>query len=506
MSVRPSSTASGGAFIFPPNRVPNNHHQRRSPSPNRWLPSNSSMANQHGRTRSISEVIRSGRRRAQSVTAGEVVETLKAPVSWKLIVLCLIWYLASALSNTSSKQILNSFPRPVTLTIIQFAFVSSWCILLSLVARFVPVLGRSIPGLQYGLRYPSRAVIGTTAPLAFFQVGGHIASSIATQKIAVSLVHTIKGMSPLFTVFAYRFLFGIHYTTATYLSLIPLTLGVMLACSVEFRGNFLGVIMAFVGALIFVSQNIFSKKLFNESSSTAADPTVPIHRRKLDKLNLLCYSSGQAFLLTVPLWLYTEGGKLITEYLETGAIALLEQPGKHGEAPLSGRGLILEFIFMGTVHFGQNIIAFVLLSLVSPVTYSVASLIKRIFVIVMAIAWFGSSTSNVQTIGIGLTFLGLYLYDRAGDAARGEKRARAEQLKNMEPLLPLNTSSSTARGSLDGHVQFTESPAIMKSPLGAVMEKAIEATHGDSHSASWLAPGTRQEDTWNRQRETKVEG
>jgi solute carrier family 35 protein E1 len=81
-------------------------------------------------------------------------------------------------------------------------------------------------------------------------------------------------------------------------------------------------LMAFAGAIIFVSQNIFSKKLFNESSSTAADPTVPLHRRKLDKLNLLCYSSGIAFLLTVPLWLYSEGFGLMGEYVRDSKIAL----------------------------------------------------------------------------------------------------------------------------------------------------------------------------------------
>lgn len=280
------------------------------------------------------------------------------------------------------------------------------------------MVGRAVPGLQGGLRYPSRQVILTTAPLAFFQVGGHIASSMATNKIPVSLVHTIKvrplsacterelnglkGMSPLFTVAAYRFLFQIHYSTATYLSLVPLTVGVMLACSVEFRGNFFGVMMAFVGALIFVSQNIFSKKLFNESS-TASDLNIPLHRRKLDKLNLLCYSSGQAFMLTTPLWLYYEGYSLLGEYHTTGVVALTAKMGKHGQPALTGRELLAEFVFNGTVHFGQNIIAFVLLSMVSPVTYSVASLIKRIFVIVMAIAWFGNSTTTLQGVGIFLT-------------------------------------------------------------------------------------------------------
>lgn len=103
-----------------------------------------------------------------------------------------IWYryLSSALSNTSSKTILNSFPQPVTLTLIQFSFVSSWCIILSLLARMTPL--RTIPGLSGGLRFPTRAIITTTVPLSLFQVGGHIASSIATEKIAVSLVHTIK--------------------------------------------------------------------------------------------------------------------------------------------------------------------------------------------------------------------------------------------------------------------------------------------------------------------------
>lgn len=214
-----------------------------------------------------------------------------------------------------------------------------------------------------------------------------------------------QGMSPLFTVFAYRFLFSVHYSPATYLSLLPLTVGVMLACSVEFRGNFWGILCSFIGAIIFVSQNIFSKKLFNESSSTAADSSVPSSRRKLDKLNLLCYSSGMAFLLTSPIWFYLEGFELLSTYARDGKLVLVEQKGKHGEEPLSGAGLIAELVFNGTVHFGQNIIAFVLLSLVSPVTYSVASLVKRIFVIVMAIVWFGNKTTTVQAAGIMLTCL-----------------------------------------------------------------------------------------------------
>ena len=61
--------------------------------------------------------------------------------------------------------------------------------------------------------------------------------------------------------------------------------------------------------------------------------------------------------------------------------------------------LTLIFIFNGTVHFGQNIIAFSLLSVASPVAYSIAGLVKRIFVIVMSILWFGHRTTLVQAFG-----------------------------------------------------------------------------------------------------------
>ena len=47
------------------------------------------------------------------------------------------------------------------------------------------------------------------------------------------------------------------------------------------------------------------------------------------------------------------------------------------------------------------------LALVSPVTYSIAGLCKRIFVIVVAIIWFGQKVSFLQCTGIVLTFVGL---------------------------------------------------------------------------------------------------
>lgn len=404
--------------------------------------------------------------------------------------------MSSALTNTSSKAILIAYPQPITLTIVQFAFVSFWCWLSAYVAQTFPAVRRAIPALKDGLRSPSREVINTTLPLALFQLGGHVLSSTATQKIPVSLVHTIKGLSPLFTVLAYRVIFNIHYSVNTYLSLVPLTAGVMLACSAEFSGNLLGIVYALIAALIFVTQNIFSKKLFNEAARAEADSLPPsqFHPKKLDKLNLLFYCSGMALILTFPLWLWTEGFSLLSDIFTDGKVSLTERPHSLDHGPLA-----LEFIFNGVFHFGQNIIAFVLLSMTSPVTYSVASLIKRVFVVTISILWFRNPTTSTQALGIALTFLGLYLYDRTSDKARAAKHLHRA---NDAPLLPLNTGMKQNSGTIYETPHSMNSRQSFSTANGFVngTEKRAD-TEGPGRSrsrsrADWLPPGTKQEDTW----------
>jgi len=332
--------------------------------------------------------------------------------------------------------------------------------------------------------------------MTLFQIGGHILSSDAMSRIPVSLVHTIKGLSPLLTVGAYRIFLDTKYSTATYLSLIPLTLGVVMACSADFSANFLGLLYAFGSAILFVTQNIVSKKIFNESALAEAEGIAPTKFSKPDKLNLLCYSSGLAFLITLPIWVWSEGFGLLSDFLQDASVELSNRPGSmdHGQ-------LTLEFVFNGLFHFIQNIVAFILLSMVSPVTYSVASLIKRVFVIVFAIIWFGKPMTRIQGFGLGLTFVGLYLYDRTSDASKADRRARLHQSRQNGTLLPLTTDKLPT-------ASYSASPAVMSAgpgPNGTPEFSSRDEKRNDDASPRrprgmsnnrWLPPGTRQEDTW----------
>jgi solute carrier family 35 protein E1 len=217
----------------------------------------------------------------------------------------------------------------------------------------------------------------------------------------------------------------------------------------------------------------------------------------LDKLNLLCYCSGLAFFLTLPIWFVSEGYPLVADFIKDGVISLSENQGS-----LDHGALMIEFVFNGVSHFAQNILAFVLLSMVSPVSYSVASLVKRVFVIVVAIVWFGSSTTPIQAFGIGLTFLGLYLYDRNSHDDVADKRANADHFRARQSILPTNVRHSSrpwdSNGyafpggrSFEGSTSNHASSGLKKEDDGPGRVRP----RGASVSRNWL-PGTKQESTW----------
>jgi solute carrier family 35, member E1 len=243
----------------------------------------------------------------------------------------------------------------------------------------------------------------------------------------------------MFTVMAYASFFRVKYSVATYASLLPLTAGVMLACSFDTSAaDIIGLISAFGSAIVFVSSNIFFKKVMPSTPSGIGPTTVPSH--KLDKINMLLYSSGLAFLLMIPIWISYDLRPLAALHYSS----LVNASTSEG----SGPSVPLYFFLNGTVHFAQNLIAFAILASTSPVTYSIASLIKRIAVICIAVVWFNQHVHPLQGAGICLTFLGLWMYNSAkADVERGEnKRRRIEARSHL--VLPISTRDSDLASSL----------------------------------------------------------
>ncbi|KAJ7224088.1 triose-phosphate transporter family-domain-containing protein [Mycena pura] len=391
--------------------------------------------------------------------------TLPVPASsLKFVLLCSLWYTSSALSSNTGKAILMQFKFPVTLTFVQFGFVAGYCLLLM------------SPAVRFSqLRHPTRAILRNALPMGMFQVGGHIFSSLAISRIPVSTVHTIKALSPLFTVAAYALLFGVSYSSKTYVSLLPLTVGVMLACSFDMSAsNVVGLLCAFGSALVFVSSNIFFKRIMPSNRSGMSQPA----SHKLDKLNLLLYSSGMAFLLMIPIWLYCDLPRLLSRSTSASAAAAAAASGAEPPA----HSVAYYFFMNGTVHFAQNIIAFVILASTSPVTYSIASLIKRVWVICIAIAWFSQPIHPVQGLGILMTFTGLWMYNSAkADVERGEKQMRRVEAARDLALPATKVDAQVMAGTESSPLPIAESTGTGTATAAALHGRPRAPSSGGHH-------------------------
>jgi solute carrier family 35 protein E1 len=174
-----------------------------------------------------------------------------------------------------------------------------------------------------------------------------------------------------------------------------------------------------------------------------------------------------AFVLMIPVWLYYDFPRLMAAYHAPKHYTYLGGDDEKEAAAL--HSVVYYFFLNGTVHFAQNIIAFVILASTSPVTYSIASLIKRVAVICIAILWFAQSVHPIQAIGIIMTFTGLYMYNNAkGDVEKGEhKMRRVEAARDMR--LPV------VKGSTDDLVT-------------ALHPTALNASVTSARDRSWTSP------------------
>jgi solute carrier family 35, member E1 len=150
---------------------------------------------------------------------------------------------------------------------------------------------------------------------------------------------------------------------------------------------------------------------------------------QLDELNLLFYASTASFVCLLPAWLWTDGWALLL--LPSGV-----------RAPPA---VLLLLAANGVTHFGQNVLAFTIMTLVSPVTYSIASLFKRVVIILSAIAYFETPVTALNGVGLALTFAGLYMYNHARDAPSTSSSSSTPTPTSTPTPAPLPTAHLSAR-------------------------------------------------------------
>ncbi|XP_028404480.1 solute carrier family 35 member E1-like [Dendronephthya gigantea] len=297
--------------------------------------------------------------------------------------LCLTWYSISSLNNIINKKLLTQFPHPISLSLIH---------LFSSAVYLGPLLDVwKVPGQQ---KIPSRTFFQLIVPLGLGRVFGSVSAHVTIWKVPVSYAHTVKGMMPIFTVILSRIIIGEKHSWKVYLSLIPIICGVAIATMTEISFHIVGLISALMSTICFALQNIYSKKV--------------LETLEMNHLRLLVEISKVSVITIIPFWIYYD-------YVHVMKLTNLNDEKN------DAFWILVSLLVSGLLNFAQSMVSFTVLSLVSPLSYSVCTAAKRILVITISLLVLKNPVTIVNVYGMMIAILGVLFYNKVKLDARKAK-------------------------------------------------------------------------------------
>ncbi len=216
--------------------------------------------------------------------------------------------------------------------------------------------------------------------------------------VSAGFAETIKSGEPISTILIGLFFFNEGTTVRTYLTLVPICLGVGLSCYHNEDFNVLGFVLAASSNVCFSSRAVLAKKL------SIAHPDVT------DEVNLFASISLYGLVALVPITAFMEGRQLASLWIAQVQPQGYMQSAQDAQSALDLVHVSTLLLLNGSMFAVYNLMSYVVLRHTDLVTHSVLNVFRRVFIILFTSYYFGIVLSTFNMGGIGIAVAGVILF------------------------------------------------------------------------------------------------
>ena len=205
--------------------------------------------------------------------------------------------------------------------------------------------------------------------------------------MSASFAETVKSAEPLSSVFLGYFYFNEGHTLSTYLTLLPICMGVGVSCMHDGSFGIIGFLCAAISNLCFSSRAVLTKHLFRTQKESIV----------LDEVCLFTHISQIGLMVLVPLTIMIEGKTILNSYIDN-------------DINIDLNGLLLILLLNGVFYSVYNLMSFLVLSRTDLVTHAVFNVFRRVMIIICTSYYFSIILSLLNVIGIAIAVFGVLLF------------------------------------------------------------------------------------------------
>ncbi|KAI9715829.1 MAG: UAA transporter [Chrysothrix sp. TS-e1954] len=291
------------------------------------------------------------------------------------------WFALNLSLTIYNKAILHDFHYPWLLTTLHATSLSVGCFALLLRGYFTLTT----------LTLRDNLYLTAFSLLFTFNIA---LSNLSLDAVSVPFHQIARSLCPVFTILIYRLYYSRTYSTPTYLSLVPIILGIALATYGDIYFTPLGFALTLLGVLLSSLKTVVSNRLMTGSL-------------RLPALEILLRMSPLA-----------ASQSLILSYT-TGELALFHRD-------LLARGYltnakVLALAGNGALAFALNISSFATNRLAGALTLTVAGNLKQCMTILVGVAVFKVRVTGWNGLGMGVASIGAAWYSKVELDARGRR-------------------------------------------------------------------------------------